>query len=305
MNEVFNANSEKNETPVSQISDTKTQRPKIKIQESNFKVEESEHNLRKMTPSKYQSYENFGLNKLYDDMFIFGCDKSKLKNFSADDELENSTLFSLYSSHDKDTQSALDQLSKFVLPFSKKFKILKVKNNFAKLQEVIFDSKNRVDFSYFSLNGVSSAGFQFTNEQQKLLKTHPEFEILKKTNPNNYYFYYCIRIDDFFINDKNSNTIQTDLIELYFYSNAFIVKTIYPFSKLFQNFLENALDFLKRNRLKEFMKLKNEQKIRLQNLLKLDGNAFLKPEIETIVGCFESFDKFCQNSIKLQNDPAF
>ena len=38
--------------------------------------------------------------------------------------------------------------------------------------------------------------------------------------------------------------------------------------------------------------MKNEQKIRLQNLLKLDGNAFLKSEIETIVGCFESFDKF-------------
>ena len=234
--------------------------------------------------------ESLGLNKVYDDFFIFGCKKPKLSDFSQENELEISTLFSLYSPNDAETVSTVNQISKFVLPFSKKFRVVKVKNNYSKLQESIFQSKSIADFSFFSLNNNTTSAPKLTRQQEDAIKFNPQFEILKKTNPNKFSYYYCLRIEDFFIKEPQTGGVKTDLIELYFYPRAFIIKTLYPFSKLFHDFLTVSIDLLKQKRLASFQPLKKLNKVSVESLLAIDGQAVLNSEIEFFVGCLQSMD---------------
>lgn len=247
---------------------------------------------RKRSTTENLTVDAIGLNKVYEDFFIFGSDKTSMKTFSADKELEISTLFSLYSPKDAESTATIKQLSKFVLPFSKKFRVVKMKNSFSKLQEIIFASKVKVDFSFFSLTADATAEMKLGKSQNAFIKSHPEFEIFKKTNPNRYFFYYCLRMEDFFIDNIKTNPKSNELIELYFYQKAFIIKTIYPFSKLFHDFLIQTMELLKRKRLASFASFNSDNKITIANLAKVDGHAFLDSEIEFFVATLQSMDGF-------------
>lgn len=236
--------------------------------------------------------DSIGLNKFYEDFFIFGSDKTKVKKFSSEKELEISTLFSLYSPNNEDSVSIIKQLSKFVLPFSKKFRVVKIKNNFNKIKEIIFNDKTGMDFSFFSLNADSQPEMRLGTEADKIIKTNQNFEIFRGVNPSKSYFYYCLRTEDFFINNLNQNPSSSDLVEICFYPKAFIIKTIYPFSKLFFNVFKQIIQNLRKERFLMFSSFNTDQKIPISSLCSFDGEAFLAWEIEFFVRVLQHMDSF-------------
>lgn len=234
--------------------------------------------------------ESIGLNKSYEDMYIFGCDKSKISDFAVDNELEISTLFSLYSPNDEATRQTLLRLSKFVLPFGRKFRIAKVKNLFPKVQEALFTSKGPFDFSFFSLHGDESSGFKLTKKQEEFVAKHFGFDILKDTNPNRFYYYYCVRVEDYFVPPPKEGA-RADLVELYFYPKAFIIKTLYPLTRLFQDFLTDAMFELRQRRLAQFQQAKEGARVNVERLAASDGQAVLESEVAFMVEAISQLDQ--------------
>ena len=73
--------------------------------DSEFVVEKTKPNKKSGVPCspKHTHLDNLGLNKIYDDFFIFGIEKSKIKEFSSAIDLEVRNIFSLYLTTNQDT----------------------------------------------------------------------------------------------------------------------------------------------------------------------------------------------------------
>jgi hypothetical protein len=262
-----------------------------KLPDSEFKISPQIDNFHK----KNTDFNHIDLKKLYEDFLIVGCQKDQMMTYLLQDHIDFSILFDLYTLDSNDPNNQNSDVLKFMIPFKQKLKTIKVMNSIGKLNEILFqDEASCKNFEFFSFYLNSSHGISSSNDLQKpnehIFKNN-DLNLLKETNPNLCYYYYCAKIDDFFVDIHNSNYYSNDHIEFTFYPKYFVIKTLYPFSQLFFNVMQQLLTLSKRKRIEKFLDSIKDGIIDIEVLEKLDSNGISDIELGEIISVFDRLDE--------------
>lgn len=252
-------------------------------------------NLKEISPAKSWKPMTSELHKIYEDFLIVSCHKDKLGTYIAENDITFSVLFDLYALDPSDPNNQNDELVKFMIPFSQKIRTVKIKNTIGKLNEILFqDEATCKNFEFFciSLNSNIASPGQGQNQRptEEFFKDG-DLNILKETNPNLCFYYYCAKVDDFFIDAQNSKQFTSDLIEFSFFPKYFVIKTLYPMSQFFFNVLQQVLSISKRNRIEKFLDSLKGGKIDIEILEKIDCQGMAEAELSAIIPLFERLDE--------------
>ena len=264
-------------------------------EEDSSKSKIETFDLKKSSPIKSMVFDSYDLHKLYEDFLIVGCQKDKLGTYIADNEINFSVLFDLYALDPKDPNNQNNEIVKFMVPFSQKIRTIKIKNNISKLNEVLFqDEASCKNFEFFSISlnsSIASGGPNKSYKPTERFFRKGDLGLLKETNPNLFYYYYCAKIEDFFIDNQNSKTSSSDSIEFCFFPKYFVIKTLYPFSQFFYTVLQQIISLAKRKRIEQFVEIMKEGKVAANNLELIDSNGMFEMELAAVIPLFEKLDE--------------
>lgn len=253
-------------------------------------------NPMELSPAKSWQPMTSDLHKIYEDFLIVSCHKDKLGTYIAENDIVYSIFFDLYALDPTDPNNQNDELVKFMIPFSQKIRTVKIKNTIGKLNEILFqDEATCKNFEFFciSLNStIASLGPGQNQRPTEEFFRGGDLNILKETNPNLCFYYYCAKVDDFFIDAQNSKQFTSDLIEFSFFPKYFVIKTLYPMSQFFFNVLQQVLSISKRNRIEKFLDSLKGGRIDIETLEKIDSQGMTEAELSAIIPLFERLDEF-------------
>jgi hypothetical protein len=268
--------------------------------EDSSKSKIETYDLKKTPPLKSMVFDSFDLHKLYEDFLIVGCQKDKLGSYITQGEIAFSVLFDLYALDPKDPNNQNDELVKFMIPFSQKIRTVKVKNNMSKINEVIFqDEASCKSFEFFSISlnsNIASDGSNETYKPTERFFRKGDLGLLKETNPNLCYYYYCAKIEDFFIDTHHSKNSSSDTIEFSFFPKYFVIKTLYPFSQLFYTVLQQIISLSKRRRIERFVETMKEGKLAAHSLESIDGQGMFDLELAAVIPLLEKLDEISMDN---------
>jgi hypothetical protein len=282
---------EKKDISFSYVSRSEEESGKSKIEAPIFKSS---------SPVKSQLPETVNLQKIYEDFLIVGCQKAALAKNIADKEINFSILFDLYTLDPKDPNNQNNEILKFMIPFTQKIKSVKIKNSIAKLNETLFqDDASSKNFEFFSISLNSSIGSEGSNEgyknTQKYFK-NGDLELLKETNSGLCFYYYCAKVEDYFIGPQLPGQSNTDHIEVHFFPKYFIVKSLYPFSGFFHTVLQQILSLTKRRRIERFVECIKNGKVDASALERVDCHGMAELELAAIMPLFEKLDQYSMSN---------
>jgi hypothetical protein len=248
-----------------------------------------------ISPTKSCKPSTSELHKIYEDFLIVGCHKDKLGTYIAENDISFSVLFDLYALDSSDPNNQNDDLVKFMIPFSQKIRTVKIKNTIGKINEILFqDEATCKNFEFFCISLNSSIASQGQGQNQRPAEEFfrgGDLGILKETNPNLCFYYYCAKVDDFFVDAQHSQHFTSDLIEFSFFPKYFVIKTLYPMSQFFFNVLQQVLSISKRNRIEKLLDSLKGGKIDIETLEKIDSRGMAEAEISAIIPLFERLDE--------------
>ena len=263
-------------------------------EEDSSKSKIETYDLKKASPIKSLAFDSYDLHKLYEDFLIVGCQKDKLSTYVAANEINFSILFDLYALDLKDPNNQNNEIVKFMIPFAQKIRTIKVKNNMSKINEILFqDEASCKSFEFFSISlnsSIASGGPNKSYKSTERFFKKGDLNLLKETNPNLFFYYYCAKIEDFFI-DSHSAKNSSDSIELCFYPKYFVIKTLYPFSQLFYTVLQQVISLTKRKRIERFVEIMREGKVAAQSLEQIDGHGMFDLELTAVIPLLEKLDE--------------
>lgn len=149
-----------------------------------------------------------------------------------------------------------EQLLKFLDPFPGPMKMTRFKNSIPKLIELMFQddpAAQAVDFFPIAL-APADANRPRPGRPAHMLpfitNNHIDYEVLRESNPDGFQFYYFHRIFDYFI---SKDPVDPSFFNVYSVPKYFVIRTLYPFSKFFQDFFLNSIGHIRRRRSDRFM----------------------------------------------------
>ena len=260
---------------------------KMPVSPRSVQSENKEAFLSSKVESPKQDYS-----KLFENFYIIGYKRTD--EFQPGEIPELNILFSLYPT-DRLEDDQKEQLSKFVNPFCQKFKMKKIKNKGANLCDVIFQeeiSNKFLDFFPIALAGEDS---KRPGQQQRphLLPYSPTFqvdhEILRECNPDGFHFYYCLKInDDFLTRDYSENSG----LNVYTIPRFYVLKTFYPFSRFFQDYLQQISVLIRSKRREKFLECVPDAALLFTTSSILETSLNISVEVETVIAELEKLNCF-------------
>jgi hypothetical protein len=190
---------------------------------------------------------------LLENFFVFGFKLTE--EFKPKESPRLQVLHSLFPS-DRLEEDHKDQLLKFLDPFPGPMKVTRFKNSIPKLMELMFQDEPAaqfLDFFPIALAPVDANRSKPGRPAHMLpfvTNNHVYFEILRESNPDGFQFYYFQRVFDHFI---SKDPVDPAFFNVYSVPKYFVVNTLYPFSKLFQDFFQNSIGHIRRRRSERFM----------------------------------------------------
>lgn len=272
---------------------------------------DSLNNLDRRTHTSDNVKPKRDLSKIFENFYIIGHKKNEEINLEKHPRID--ILYSLHPT-DKIEDEQKEQLAKFINPFLQKFKSVRVKNQINKINEVLFqeESSNKyLDFFPISLAAaeVNKINLPLAHLVPYLGEGQFDFELLRESNPDAFQFYYCLKLNDFFIYKDNDDP---NSVMVYFCPRYFVIKTIYPFSRFFNDFLQQIVSSVKTKRIEKFMLTTQDGIINLANSSSIDCSNVLSCETELIISDIEklnavvirsNFEKYIQiifaNSVQI------
>ena len=230
------------------------------------------------------------LRSFIDNFLIIGAEKSSIGIFNPEIDLVLKNLFIRKMVSNKETDHQIDQISKFVIPFGEKLKPVKVRNICGKVSSLISSVYLKSEMFSFSLNSEIGERINLFNyhQQEKDFK----FGMLNATNSSGFAYFYCLKFEDFFVNLDNKMQFETDLYELFFYQKIMVIKTFYPFAKLFEELLMSAFVQIQTIKLTALNKVQVDGKVDFYAFETLDGNAQLEIESACLASTMNSLAQF-------------
>lgn len=229
------------------------------------------------------------LETLISECFIIGCDKKHLAKYLSDRRIDFSFVYN--KSITGDEQPCKDIVS-FFSPFTQQIRTRRILNTIGKLNQLLFqdDIKGKQsEFFCISLNSnIKNDGFLDIPD------------MLKESNPSLFYYYYCVRVDDFFIREDDMGEFTSDVIDFHFHPKYYVLKTLYPLSQMFQEVLHSVLATLRRKRIEKFMNSIVGGKVDVQALILIDSEhiksieADIMEKIAIQLLSIKGYDKFNQ-----------
>lgn len=255
----------------------------------NAHVEEHDNSAQSQQIVLEEDIKNLG--SLFNNFIIIAPEKSSIDDFSIDYELNVENLYIQRSPKNKDLAHQLEQISKFVVPFGERLKLVKTRNNNGKIKDLISRTCEKFEFFSFSLNSEISDKTNYLFDQSEQKKTG-KLDILSAVNSNCFVYFYCLKFEDFFINIDDKKQIGTDLYQIFFYPKVFVIKTFYPFSQLFEQLLTNIFFQIQVLKIKSIDDAQLDGKIDLNQLEKFDGASNLSVEIAYFTSTLNRMSQF-------------
>lgn len=174
--------------------------------------------------------------------FIIGCEKKSLPKYLIDRKIDFTFVYN--KSITNDSQPCKDIVS-FFSPFSQQIRTRRILNTIGKLNQLLFQD---------DIKGKQSEFFCISLNSNIKIDEYIEIpDMLKESNPSLFYYYYCVRVDDFFIREDEMAEFTNDVIDFHFHPKYYVFKTLYPLSPMFQEVLHAVLAAIRRKRIEKFM----------------------------------------------------
>lgn len=242
------------------------------------------------------STEENPLTTLFNEFFIITCEKKDIDSYLKKNYIDFS--FS-YSKNKNRNLPISEEVINFFIPFKKRIVSKRILNTIGKLNQLLFQADIKEKQSeFFSITLTS-------NLSEENVSYIPD--LLKESNPNLFFYYYCIKVDDFFIKEEDMKDFTTDVIDFHFHPKYYIFKTFYPLSSFFQEVLVGLLSNIRRKRIEKFMNCIIGGKVDIQSLSLIDSHNICEIEklsIELVLTQLDNitgYDKF-NNKISIQNN---
>lgn len=204
-------------------------------------------------------------NKIADNFFVAGIEKNSFMNFlgkfkhsiNIPDKivLEPKVIFT-YPENEELTNSELRTSLKLAFPNDVHINRVKVSDCMSEINEIIF----------YDANAISSKIFAFplmNYKQIGIKKVGVDKNSVKElTNPNDYTYYVCLSMDEFFNIDSHANKVdgvnasKKEFTKKFYTTKLMIcIVTRYPFISFFKDFLTFIANSIKIERAKRFSEM--------------------------------------------------
>ncbi len=147
------------------------------------------------------------LSKIFNEFCILAPDKKKIKDYLKGENLQYKIVFSSNSSN----HLMEDDKLKFFVPFPQKIRTVKIENKIGRLNEILFQEKMEQQKQEFFCVALNSHSIFVDSEN---------YPLFTDTNPNEFHFYYCVKIQEFFIQDHIN--IKKKYIKFHFFPKFLI-----------------------------------------------------------------------------------
>ena len=236
------------------------------------------------------------LNQLAESFLIIGPDKSSVLSSDCNQNLKYIVNYESKQDTSPDPIRQTSQLLSYLIPFGqKKTSEMESPLSVQRISEMLcsqWSTDRKIEFFFIPL--ISNLmGKNFAEQHPAIFSAERnKFEILLEINPESFYYYYCAKFDDFIIEflDNESDDWMAKM-KVHTFPRYYVVKTVYPFTKLMKSVLSLIILTMAKRRLDLLALYIFTEIPRKEFIRRIDANGFAKEESQIADLLREEFAK--------------